>query len=369
MPIPMRGEPASPFSAMANDGERVTLDDLAGCFTTLCFFGSAGHAAMAAMLAQIAAQGDLFDGEEHQFIGVSIDPDDAPDRVPPPKAGTRVLWDFDQSLSRVYGAVDAEQDGEAVDFQPLTLLIDPGLRVIAVHKIDDPSAHPAALMQFIQTLPKRGQMRAASPQAPALLVPMVFEVDLCRRLIAHFDAEGGQPSGILEDEDGQTVLSIDPSRKQRRDLRLGNEALRKAAQSRIRRRLLPEIKKAFQFDVTRIERSVITRYDAGDFFAPHRDNAAQGTAHRQFAITIPLNAEVCRGGLLRFPEFGNQVYPIPTGCALVHSCALLHEVLPVTQGPRYAFIPIVYGEEANTLREANTAMLAPGVSADRRETP
>ena len=105
----------------------------------------------------------------------------------------------------------------------------------------------------------------------------------------------------------------------------------------------------------------------GDFFAPHRDNTALGTAHRMFSITIPLNADGYMGGHLRFPEFGPQVYQIPSGCAVVHSCGLLHEILPIREGTRYAFVPIVYGEEAAQVREKNREFLGEGVTADRRE--
>ena len=372
MPIPFPGEPAPTFQAQANDGRILDSDSLAGRFTTLCFFGSAGHPAMAAMLAAMTAHTDLFDGAEHQFVGVSIDPDDdTAARLPAASPGVRMLWDFDRSLSRLFGVADTagEEDAAAdgVSFQPLTVLLDARLRVVSVHRIDDPDEHPAHLIQFLKSLPQIGPSRPAFPQAPVLLVPMVFELEFCRRLIAYFDEVGGQPSGFLEDEDGQTVLTIDPARKQRQDVILADDTLRQAAQMRMRRRLLPELQRAFQFNATRMERSVVARYESGDFCGLHRDNSAFGTAHRRFAITIPLNAEAFSGGHLRFPEYGSQFYPIPTGCALVHSCGLLHELTPVTNGSRYALIPIVYDEEGARLREANNPRLGPGTTTDRRE--
>ena len=368
MPIPLPGEPAPPFSAAANDGQILDSDSLAGRFTTLCFFGSAGHPAMAAMMAAITAQAGLFDGVEHQLVGISIDPDDQTEqRLASPMPGVRMLWDFDRTVSQLFGAIESTS-GSEVPYQPMTVLLDAGLRVLSVHLIDDPEDHPANLAQFLQSLPRIGPPRPALPQAPVLLVPMVFEMEFCRRLVAFFDETGGQPSGILEDDDEKTVLTIDPARKQRQDAAVTDDTLRQAAQARIRRRLLPEVRKAFQFNATRMERSVIARYGAGDFFGPHRDNGALGTAHRRFAITIPLNADAFRGGLLRFPEYGSQVYPIPTGCALVHSCSLMHEITAVTEGVRYAFIPIVFDEQAARQREANTQYLGAGTSPDRRET-
>jgi predicted 2-oxoglutarate/Fe(II)-dependent dioxygenase YbiX len=284
--------------------------------------------------------------------------------------------DSDQALSCLFGAVpdaaDSEGEGGADDgevaFQPLTVLLDQNQRVLATHKIDEPEKHPIALAQFLGALPTFGPPRLAGLQAPVIFVPMAFESEFCQRMIAHFEETGGKPSGILEDVDGQTLLTFDPERKRRSDLALTDKALQQAAHARIARRVAPEIKKAFQLDVTRLERSVITRYQAGDFHARHRDNDALGTAHRMFSITIPLNAEGYTGGHLRIPEFGPQIYQIPTGCAMVHSCGLLHEITPVQEGTRYAYIPIVYNETAAQLREQNKEYLGEGVSADRRET-
>lgn len=370
MPIPANGEPAPRFRARTIAGEPLASDDLAGRFTTLCFFGSAGVPQMAAMIRALAENDEVFDGLDHQLVGVTIDPDDAqPERgLGAAAPGVRWIMDDTQALSRLYGAVAEDSAGEEVPFQPLTVLLDQNLRVLACHKIDEPDKHPAALSQFLGALPTFGPPRSAVLQAPVIFVPMVFEPDFCRRLIDHFEATGGKPSGILEDVDGQTLLTFDPERKRRHDLLLTDKALQQAAHARIARRVGPEIKKAFQFDVTRLERSVIARYQPGDFQARHRDNDALGTAHRMFAISIPLNAEGFTGGHLRFPEFGPHIYQIPTGCAMVHSCALLHEVMPVQEGTRYAYIPIVYSEAAAQLREKNKEFLGEGVTADRRET-
>jgi hypothetical protein len=75
---------------------------------------------------------------------------------------------------------------------------------------------------------------------------------------------------------------------------------------RIHDRLVPEIDKAFQFTVTRMERHIVACYDAAEeaHFRPHRDNTTKGTAHRRFAVSLFLNTGAYEGGLLRFPEFG-----------------------------------------------------------------
>ena len=337
MPIPATGEQAPRFRTNLIDGQVLGSDDLAGRFTTLCFFGSAGVPQMAAMAHTIAANSEIFDGLDHQFIGISIDPDDAsPDRglVNTPPA-VRWIIDGRQALSRLFGAAPEESSDEEVEFQPLTVLLDSNLRVLTSHRISDPDQHPAALTKFLNALPTFGPPRPAASQAPVIFVPMAFETEFCHRLVSHFEEVGGKPSGILEDVGSKTELTFDPSRKRRLDLLIADKELQQAAHARIARRVAPEIRKAFQFEVTRLERSVITRYSAGDFFGRHRDNAARGKAHRMFAITIPLNTDGHSGGHLRFPESGPQIYQIPTGCAMVHSCGLLHEVMPVQEGTRY----------------------------------
>jgi predicted 2-oxoglutarate/Fe(II)-dependent dioxygenase YbiX len=116
-----------------------------------------------------------------------------------------------------------------------------------------------------------------------------------------------------------------------------------------------------------MERYLVACYDAahGGHFRAHRDNTTKGTAHRRFAVTINLNADEFGGGELRFPEFGPRSYRAPTGGAVVFSCSLLHEALPVTSGRRYAFLPFLYDEAAARVRVANNPYLGEGVGAYR----
>lgn len=86
------------------------------------------------------------------------------------------------------------------------------------------------------------------------------------------------------------------------------------------------------------------RFD--DLFASH------------FMVTAdPQDADRYDGGDLRFPEFGMQTYRPPTGGAVVFSCSLLHEVLPVTRGQRFAVLPFLYDEAAAALRLENARHL------------
>lgn len=201
----------------------------------------------------------------------------------------------------------------------------------------------------------------AREQAPVLITPRIFEQELCRRLMHYFDAMGGEQSGFMRDINGRTTHVHDPERKLRRDQLIEDETLCSAAMHRIHDRLVPEIQKAFQFRATRIERHLVACYNSetGGYFRPHRDNTTLGTAHRRFAVSLNLNTGAYVGGQVRFPEFGYYTYEAPAGGALVFSCSLLHEALPVTSGRRYVYLPFLYDEEAAKVRQANLIHVAP----------
>ena len=127
MPIPLAHEPAPVFVCPASNNPRFNFSTVGGRYILLTFYGSAGDGSMAKVLADAAAAEDLFDDRQASFFGVSIDPDDQSlERVTPKQAGHRYFWDFDQTVSRMYGAVEGEagEDG-AVDFKPISFLIDP----------------------------------------------------------------------------------------------------------------------------------------------------------------------------------------------------------------------------------------------------
>jgi hypothetical protein len=54
---------------------------------------------------------------------------------------------------------------------------------------------------------------------------------------------------------------------------------------------------------------------------------------------------------------------------VVFSCSLLHEVLPVTAGRRFAFLPFLYDEAAARLRLENNRHLDERVGAYQLESP
>lgn len=175
--------------------------------------------------------------------------------------------------------------------------------------------------------------------APVLLIPDVFEHELCERLVTHLevDCEGGSASGVVVFEHGKPTFQLDSSIKQRRESPPRDPQLEARMHERLTRRALPEIARAFNFATSRRDPFKLLAYpENAGYFNAHRDNETADVAYRRFALSVNLNAGDYVGGEFRFPEFGPHLYAPPTGGAIVFSCSLLHEVLPVKRGMRYA---------------------------------
>ena len=190
----------------------------------------------------------------------------------------------------------------------------------------------------------------ATRPAPVLLIPNVLEPALCERLIALHGAEN-TVSGMPRAAGGGTELVTDITAKSRRDHALTDESASRAVMERLRRRVLPEIQRSFQFGVTQMEGFKIVAYHApgpespGGWFRPHRDNTAPSVAHRRFALTLNLDDDYEGGGLV-LPEFGTTAFRPPAGGALVFSCSHLHEATDVTRGTRHVLLTFLFDDAA-----------------------
>jgi predicted 2-oxoglutarate/Fe(II)-dependent dioxygenase YbiX/peroxiredoxin len=234
----------------------------------------------------------------------------------------------------------------------LALLLDPNQRVLAVFNEADGDPVERGLAALDRELPIPAP--AFVPMcAPVLLIPRVLDRDYCRELIRIYQTRGNEESGTFRVVDGKPVAAPNHAVKRRRDHHVTDPALHEEIQGLLVRRVVPEIRRAFNFHVTRFEEFKIVRYDAavGGYFRPHRDNTAPQTLHRRFAMTLNLNAEEYEGGNLRFPEFGNTCYRPGTGDAVVFSCNLLHEAENVTRGERYVLLAFLFDEAGMKVRE------------------
>ena len=342
------GEAAPWFVARTAGNPRYHFDSVAGRYVVLSFFGSAADPLSASVLQEFARHAAQFNDDNACFFGVSQDVEDerqarVADRVP----GYRYFWDEAGNIGKLYELAAGERR---------TFLLDVSLRVIGSFEYGaDASAHVREVMQALAALPPADKLDRV---APVLVMPGIFESGFCQRLIDYYETRGGEDSGFMREVGGRTVGQIDHDFKRRQDCTLEEEELRQACAARVAKRLAPEIRRAFQFNPTRMERYIVSCYEGrdGGRFRAHRDNTTKGTAHRRFAVSLFLNGGY-RGGELIFPEYGRRRYSAPAGGAVVFSCSLLHEALPVVEGKRYMFLPFLYDEAAARIREQNAQFL------------
>ncbi|WP_313213502.1 2OG-Fe(II) oxygenase [Stenotrophomonas acidaminiphila] len=349
--MPRPSEPAPWFHAATADNPNFSFDTVAGRRLVLCFFGDMQAAPLQSLLSGMQAVLAQIERSQYAFFGVGTARNDAQVKLFKQQVPEGYLFlDRDRAVSELYGA--APIDGRDASIRVVSFVLDERLRVAGVIPWTGDSVHHARdLLSALRALPEE----IPETSAPVLIIPRIFEPELCQRLIGYYEQHGGKKSGFMRDVDGQTKLIHDPRHKRRKDRVVEDEQLRLACLHRIHDRLVPEIEKAFQFRATRIERYIVACYEAENagHFRAHRDNTTAGTAHRRFAVSLNLNTGDYEGGVLRFPEFGRRLYQPPLGGALVFSCSLLHEATPVTLGVRYAFLPFLYDEFSAALRQAN----------------
>lgn len=357
------GDPAPTFIQRSITNPRYVFDTAAGRYLVLLFLGSASDPHSAAAVDALRARGDLFDDRRASFFGVTMDQEDLPaGRIADSYPGCRFILDYDARVSRLYGAAPREQEEDGrLPYRRFWAVIDPTMRMLRTIGVQEDRSDIAAVIDYLATLPPPSQHAGFELQAPIIVLPNVFEPDICKRLIDLYDAQGGKPSGFMREVDGRTVEVTDPAHKRRRDTEITDRDLIATLQGRFRRRVVPEIAKVHQFHATRMERHIVACYTAEDagHFRAHRDNTTSGTAHRRFAVSVNLN-DGFDGGEVSFPEYGTRGFRPPPGGALVFSCSLLHAVSPVTAGRRLAFLPFLYDEAAAKQREANSPFVGDG---------
>jgi predicted 2-oxoglutarate/Fe(II)-dependent dioxygenase YbiX/peroxiredoxin len=340
------GDPAPWFRqrCIGQDG-LFSFDMMAGRFVALCFYGSASDKEAADARALIDAHRAMFDSANLSFFGISNDAADEADATLAPAPGVRHFADSDGAVSRAYGVLPRGGTHEISAPRRFWFVLDPRLRVVAIFPVD--AAGNRAAMDFLRGLPAPAAYYGREAHAPVLIVPHVFEPEFCARLIGLYQAAGGTDSRVLTED----AAIADHGFKRRRDWRVTDNALVGQIQARIFRRIVPEIRHAFQFEATRLERLIVACYDAAENgrFGPHRDNTLSSTAHRRFAVSINLNDDF-EGGNIAFPEYSPRAFRPPPGGALVFSCSLMHAVIPITRGRRYACLPFVYDDAAAELR-------------------
>jgi predicted 2-oxoglutarate/Fe(II)-dependent dioxygenase YbiX len=263
-----------------------------------------------------------------------------------------VLSDPEGALHKAAGL---DETGAAV-----TLLLDPVMRL--ERKITGADGPSQAEMALAHVRARANVLRPSvvAAQAPILAVPNVLDRDHCRRIMTFW--EQGQKFDNSVASSRERSNRANPETKIRTDVIIPDDSPEsKELVDVMGRRLLPEVLKGFAFRVSRMEHFRVGCYDSanGGHFAPHRDNTTPLTKHRRYALTLNLNTGEYEGGLLRFPEYGPQLYAPPAGGATVFSCSLLHVASPVTSGRRFVVVGFFWGEEEHKIYQRIAADQTP----------
>ncbi len=277
-----------------------------------------------------------------------------------------ILVDASFAIGSALGLAPPREAGRpAVQPEACILVVDPNQRIVRQLGLTDggdpgdaPEDAPGggdlvqAALAFCRDWAESQDPAVVTMQPPVLIVPNVLSAEHCSRLIRFWETGDRFEGGVANAAAGGNV-PIEKI-KVRGDVALadlGPEA--KELFAIFKRRLLPEIKKVYNFRATRAETLRLGCYDVADggHFVPHRDDTTPYTAHRRFAMSLNLNTGDYNGGYLRFPEYGPQLYQPATGGAVVFSCSLLHEATPVTAGRRFVLLAFFYGEVEQAQRE------------------
>ncbi len=310
---------------------RLVLSSAAGGRVDLTHQAIAGRPIMLWLLARAptardlaaftALEPELRDAESRGFIIVSAA------ELPREDVATAVLLDARGDVLPAFGGKEC------------MVIIDPGGRIAAVR----PREALGEVIDFCRRLYTDGPQDVVQRHAPVLLVEQVLEPALCRQLIEYWEAGEKIADGVASTDHGNQYG--DARLKKRRDVALADQDLFRTVKDRLARRLIAEIRRAFQVPVTNFEALRIGCYESSERgrFRRHRDNSTKYTAHRQFALSLNLN-DGYEGGQVQFPEFGRSLYRPGAGGAVVFSCSLLHEALPVTAGRRFALFTFLYDD-------------------------
>lgn len=231
---------------------------------------------------------------------------------------------------------------DAYDIRPtagrtVAVVVTPNTKIAYIS--DGTAPDPARIVDEIRRMQSARAGGTLASHPPVLVVPMALspaDSAFLIRLWHRLDEQHGR-SGHSEVDPACVTFLREYGRVQQ--YHIEDRALLESLDAKLARRIMPEIAKAFESQATQREGLVISRYDSseGGMLRPHRDCASQETAHRRFSLTVALNDDYV-GGELKFREYGDQLYRLPVGSAVIFTCALMHEVLPVTSGSRFALV-------------------------------
>lgn len=214
----------------------------------------------------------------------------------------------DGSLQEVLGGVEKGA--------PCVLLFDSLLRLEKKIARTIPGNPVDVALSHAQARYARQRPVVVTAQAPALVLPNLLTAEHCAMLIRLWHQRGNKLENSVN---SNGAAKADTDYKVRSDFCIPLDSqVSEDLVGIMRRRLLPEMRKAFNYEATRFEFFRIGCYDAavGGHFASHRDNTEASVRYRRYALIVNLNTGDYKGGFLRLPEYGTQLYaPLREGPA------------------------------------------------------
>jgi len=350
----------APFSCgMTGDKAFYSFEAQAGRSAALILAGKLAQSTLASIVAAFGRRAaDFARCEADVLLLIDAQGPHTQDYVANPPQGVQAVY----CLSAIFHAWGFD------DAKPSIVVTDRNMRVVALIDGDGQGDMVEVALACVAAAPVEAPRDVLLP-APVLLLPNIFSAPFCRALIDHFESSAHMAGGMASvDALGNEIHKIDESKKKREDYVLPpDHPLGATVLDALSRICLPEMNTAFQCHIAYIDRIVIARYDdTGGYFRRHRDNAAQGVAYRQFALSVNLNSEDYEGGYLLFPEYNSHRYKPGRGAGVVFSASLLHEATPVIKGRRYVLLTFLHNADGEARRLAslkNAAQARQGAGA------
>lgn len=328
-------------------------DWIAGCYVVAVFVASLEDEEIRRELAGYHALTEQFEELRAKIAIISASSDADENRRIKKEAGF-VFPVLGDAFGGAFAAYGIHKEGRKVSPTKMrSVVITPYRQIRCFWDIEAQTGHAKRADEVIRRALLAEEMKWTAPHPPVLVVPQVFTPDECARLIKEYHETGPfridrpKPSEPVSD---YKLPTYEYGRQDRIDHVIKDQGVAQFIDERVQARLVPAVKHAFAFDITRREDFHIARYAGarGGARIGHRDNKT-ATRHRRFALSLNLNDDY-EGGEVVFREYSQRGYKNPAGSALVFSSSLLHEVLETTKGVRYTLISHFFNDDA--LRES-----------------
>lgn len=338
------GALAMPFETRDEQGRKIGLadDHLSGHYLLLVFLGDPESERTDALLRALGELEARLEGANATVLAISASSDATANKARKRAAGFGwpIIGDASGALFASYGM------HKGTDRANRLVLVTPYRQIRTWFDIEEDAETALGtimdMLQNAQNAQTAEEARWSPSHAPVLIVPNVLSPEECAGLVQSVVTE--TPFMVRQPRPGEVpgnykIPVYDHFRQDRIDLIIKDRNTLAILDERIFGRVVPMIKKAFSFDVTRREDLHIARYvgKREGIAMGHRDNMEPPGAHRRFALSMSLNEDY-EGGGITFAEFSPHPYRVPAGTAMVFSSSLLHEVQETTSGVRYNLI-------------------------------